>query len=155
MLRGCLHWMRRFPRVIVFDTESEKFRGMRGPAKDGRMIGRLVGMDGTLGASAFAEGGRTVKVWVLQVQDYKQETWVVKHTVDVRFLGGGFNFDWLGIAHVTQEGDALFYAAWRYGVYNLTGGKVVSAGKVIGARLTATWHVYREGLFSPAPKGRY
>ncbi|XP_073355349.1 F-box protein At3g22700-like [Aegilops tauschii subsp. strangulata] len=152
MLRGCLHWMRRFPRVIVFDTESEKFRGMHGPAEDGRMIGRLVGMDGTLGASAFAEGSRTVRVWVLQ--DYRKETWVVKHTVDVRFMGGGFDFKWLGIAHVTQEGDALFYGARRYGVYNLTGRKVVSAGKEIGFSLTATWHVYREGLVSPAPKGR-
>ncbi|XP_020189334.1 F-box protein At3g07870-like [Aegilops tauschii subsp. strangulata] len=149
MLRGCLHWTRRFPRVIVFHTESEKFHGMRGPPEDGRVIGRLVGMDRTLGASAFAEGGRTVRVWVLQ--GYTEETWAVRHTVDVGFMGGGLDFKWLGIAHVTQEGDALFYGARRYDVYNLTGRKVVSAGKGIADRLTATWHVYREGLFSPTP----
>jgi hypothetical protein len=51
-------WTRKLHRVIVFDTVSERFRGMRGPMKDRCMVVRLVAMDGTLGASSFAEGER-------------------------------------------------------------------------------------------------
>jgi hypothetical protein len=51
------------------------------------------------------------------------------YKVDVGFLGGGRRFMWLGIADVSESGDALFYGARRYGVYNLKKGQVVSAGR--------------------------
>jgi hypothetical protein len=53
------------------------------------------------------------------------------YKVDVGFLGGGRRFMWLGIADVSESGDALFYGARRYGVYNLNKGQVVSAGRKI------------------------
>jgi F-box interacting protein len=164
ILHGCLHWMRMLHQVIVFDTVSERFRGMRGPMQDRCMVGRLVAMDdGKLGASSFAEGERAVDVWVLQ--DYRKETsWTLRYKVDVGFMAGGsIKFKWLGIAHVSESGEALFYGAQRYGVYNLRKGEVVRAGRKIflfpkkddrkiDARLSATWHVYRESLVSPVPK---
>ncbi|KAM0913375.1 hypothetical protein ACQ4PT_012163 [Festuca glaucescens] len=72
--RGCLHWMLRRPSMglVVFDTISEEFRRMRGPV-DGeeRTSGGIIVVDGTLGASLFAEG--LVKVWVLV--NYEDEAW--------------------------------------------------------------------------------
>jgi hypothetical protein len=54
---GCLHWTAWHRRewIVMFDTISEEFRRMCGPV-DGDagmdlMTGRLVGVDGTLGAS--------------------------------------------------------------------------------------------------------
>nr|XP_051211003.1 F-box protein At5g49610-like [Lolium perenne] len=164
ILHGSLHWMRMLHRLIVFDTVSERFRGMRGPMQDRCMVGRLVAMDdGKLGASSFAEGERTVDVWVLR--DYRKETsWTLRYKVDVGFMGGSsVKFKWLGIAHVSESGEALFYGAQRYGMYNLREGEVVKAGRKIflfpkkddrkiDARLSATWHAYRESLVSPVPK---
>ncbi|XP_051221144.1 F-box protein At3g17710-like [Lolium perenne] len=65
--RGCLHWMSWFysKGAVVFDTISEEFRPMQGPldgdARMDRMHGRLVALDGTLGASVYQN---TEKDWI-------------------------------------------------------------------------------------------
>ena len=89
--RGCLHWMlRRRPSMgnVVFDTISEKFRLMSGPVDgDTRMddmFGNLVGVDGTLGASVFAQREKTLKLWVLE--SYEEEAWVLRYTIEASTL---------------------------------------------------------------------
>ncbi|KAM0825848.1 hypothetical protein ACQ4PT_069272 [Festuca glaucescens] len=90
--RGCLYWLLWRPSmgVVVFDTISEDFRLMRGPvdgdaSMDGLFDGQLVGVDGTLGATLFAESEGTLKEW-----------WAFRYNIDISFLdrtcGGGLGF---------------------------------------------------------------
>ncbi|KAM0825849.1 hypothetical protein ACQ4PT_069273 [Festuca glaucescens] len=145
--RGCLHWMLGRPSmvVVVFDTISEEFRRMRGPVDgEGRTSGGIIGVDGTLGASLFAEG--LVKVWVLV--NYEEEAWTLRYSVELSFLDRS-PLRWIRIAHVSDEGDAVLLplAGEWYAVYSLRMGEVVTA-RHKPFRLHATSHVYKESLVS-------
>ncbi|KAM0842864.1 hypothetical protein ACQ4PT_058047 [Festuca glaucescens] len=143
--------------TVVFDTVSEEFRRMRGPV-DGdtrmdKMFGRLVGVDGTLGASLFAADEGVLKLWVLE--SYEEEAWVLRYTIDASFNQGGPFFS-VSLAHVSDEGDAVLmtFGQKRVGVYSLRRGQVVSAmQKPFHAHVHGTDHLYQESLLSLAPKG--
>ncbi|KAE8784416.1 F-box protein [Hordeum vulgare] len=87
--RGSLHWRPYSASdltggrgdIIVFDTESESFRWMRGPAQPCHCR-KLFDMEGTL---AFWGGSTprstSMDVWVMQ--DYEAETWAFKYQIDL------------------------------------------------------------------------
>lgn len=87
--RGSLHWRPYSASdltggrgdIIVFDTESESFRWMRGPAQPCHCR-KLFNMEGTL---AFWGGSTprstSMDVWVMQ--DYEAETWAFKYRIDL------------------------------------------------------------------------
>ncbi|KAM0868038.1 hypothetical protein ACQ4PT_041622 [Festuca glaucescens] len=159
--RGCLHWMSWFysKGAVVFDTISEEFRPMCGPL-DGdtrmdRMHGRLVGLDGTLGASVFVESEGLLKVWVLE--SYEEEAWAFRYSIDVGFFEpNGASPRFTTLAHVSDDGDAVIVASdkKRCGVYNLRSGEVVSTShESFHGDLEAMIHVYQESLGRVAPEG--
>lgn len=92
---GSLHWCTYFSKdimggggttggggdILVFDTEAESFRLMRGPAQTG-MNRKLFNMKGKLafwGSSALSS--YDISVWVMQ--DYKAGIWVLKYRIDL------------------------------------------------------------------------
>ncbi|KAK1611755.1 hypothetical protein QYE76_035428 [Lolium multiflorum] len=165
--RSCLHWMlwRASLGVVVFDTISEEFRLMRGPvggdtSMDDPFDGQLVGVDGTLGVTLFAESEEALKVWVLV--NYEKESWAFRYNIDISFLdrtcGGGLGFYSVSLVHVSDEGDAVLITMARklVAVYNLRKCEVVTSAmrlEPFHGHLLATDHVYQENLVSPAPKG--
>jgi hypothetical protein len=117
--------------IVVFDTISEEFRLMCGPVDSDthadNMFGRLVGVDGTLGAPLFVADEGVLKLWVLQ--SYEEEEWVLRYMIDTSLLDQGRRFFFILLLHVSDEGDAVVMTFERkgVGVYNLRRGKVVSA----------------------------
>uniref|UniRef100_A0ACD5UHY1 Uncharacterized protein n=1 Tax=Avena sativa TaxID=4498 RepID=A0ACD5UHY1_AVESA len=90
--RGSLHWRPHGAskitegggEIIVFDTEAESFRWMRGPTK--RCYNRkLFNIKGTLAFWGTSTPDFTaINVWVMQ--DYEAEVWALKYRIDVSML---------------------------------------------------------------------
>jgi hypothetical protein len=91
MLRNCLHWKPAHyddpnyaAGIVVFDTVTELFRLMPGPAAAATTASRrtsLHDMDGSIGLGCFDEESATAKIWVLE--DYEKEVWSFKYQIEL------------------------------------------------------------------------
>ncbi|XBI77994.1 hypothetical protein VPH35_087766 [Triticum aestivum] len=150
--RGTLHWLSKHPqanrtgKMLAFDTTFETFRLMSGPLLDDTMRTTLFELDGELGVAAM-QSLTSLDIWVLQ--DYKAETWTLRHRVDVPMPIFHYHHQ-ISVSKVISVGNgAILIGAPTCEVarmYHLKEKRVICRDFTFNVARTATFLVFNESL---------